>query len=46
MQYTKHGIYNFVREIKILAGEDFEGRSEHMTSLFNFFLILKVYSWL
>ncbi|PHZ08327.1 uncharacterized protein RHIMIDRAFT_269848 [Rhizopus microsporus ATCC 52813] len=44
MQYTEHGIYNFVREKKILVGEEFEERREYITSLFNFFLTLKVYS--
>ncbi|CAO0799926.1 unnamed protein product [Mucor circinelloides] len=44
MQYTKHGIYNFVREKKILVGEDFEERREHITSIFDFFFTLKVCS--
>lgn len=45
MQYAKHGLYNFVREKKILVGEDFEEREEHLASLVNFFMTLKVYSW-
>lgn len=32
---------NFIREKKILEGEDFEERREHITSVFNFFLTLK-----
>ncbi|KAG1046636.1 hypothetical protein G6F43_010887 [Rhizopus delemar] len=41
MQYAKHGLYNFVREKKILVGEDFEEREEHLASLVNFFMTLK-----
>ncbi|CAO3703054.1 unnamed protein product [Rhizopus stolonifer] len=43
MQYAKHGLYNFVREKKILLGEDFEEREEHLIYLVKFFLTLEVY---
>lgn len=43
MQYANHGLYNFIREKKILSGEDFEERDEHLITLVNFFLTLKVY---
>ncbi|CAO3615038.1 unnamed protein product [Mucor hiemalis] len=33
MQYAKHGLYNFVREKKILVSEDFEQRGDHLESL-------------
>ncbi|KAI9334057.1 hypothetical protein BD770DRAFT_432311 [Pilaira anomala] len=41
MQYANHGLYNFVREKKILLGKDFVNKSNHVTSLYNFFSTLK-----
>ncbi|KAG0795861.1 hypothetical protein G6F16_010691 [Rhizopus arrhizus] len=42
MQYAKNGLYDFVREEKILRSEDFSTREEQLVSLVNFFLSLKV----
>jgi hypothetical protein len=42
MQYAKNGLYDFVREEKILLSEDFSNREEQLVSLVNFFLNLKV----
>ncbi|KAG1463133.1 hypothetical protein G6F46_009645 [Rhizopus delemar] len=41
MQYAKNGLYDFVREKKILLSEDFNNREEQLVSLVNFFLSLK-----
>ncbi|KAI8091241.1 uncharacterized protein B0P05DRAFT_526668 [Gilbertella persicaria] len=43
MQYTKHGIYNFVREDKVSIKEDSNDREEQLASLVSFLLNLKVY---
>ncbi|KAI9267073.1 hypothetical protein EDC94DRAFT_657454 [Helicostylum pulchrum] len=43
MQYARNGLYNFVREKKIVLSEDFDKREEQLEPLLNFFLDLKIF---
>lgn len=42
MNYSKNGLYDFVREEKIVLSEEFIDRDKHSMNLIKFFLSFKV----
>jgi hypothetical protein len=43
MQYSKNRLYKFVREEKVVLGEEFEDRKKHFNTIISFLLKFKVW---